>query len=455
MHDVIERWQATAPPLHGRMRQDAAALSNYVAAGHALLAAMPAKPRRDPCQQAGAARVLAACRQIRDRFITRHAEPVYDLLTANRTRYLRWPELAGEAAAAFPGLLPTRSELSAEAALPQRDKDGQEIDQGIFFRGLLRSPLAGEHMIDGMMLPTDRARGLLEAFHRDARLDLGSVLIERRETIAHLTINNQHCLNAEDNRLVDDLETAIDLTLLDENVHVGVLRGGLMTHPRYAGRRVFSAGIHRGDLRDGRISYVGFLLGREAGCLNKIYRGLLTDPASAPVGCGTVQKPWVAAVDSFAIGGGMQLLLVFDMVVAADDAYFSLPAANEGIVPGLAALRLGRRVGSRRARQMILGGGKLMARDAAAALLCDEVVPTERMDTAIESMACRLDSPAVVANRRMINFAEEPPDRFREYLAEFAAAQAYRIHSLDVLDNVEPQWYPAGQVNAACSEGNC
>jgi thioesterase DpgC len=58
------------------------------------------------------------------------------------------------------------------------------------------------------------------------------------------------------------------------------------------------------------------------------------------------------------------------------------------------------------------------------------------MDAAVETAASALDNPAVVANRRMLNLAEEPADRFREYMAEFAYAQAVRLYSADVLDKV-------------------
>jgi thioesterase DpgC len=145
-------------------------------------------------------------------------------------------------------------------------------------------------------------------------------------------------------------------------------------------------------------------------------------------------------VDSFAIGGGMQMLLVFDRVIAAADAFFSLPAAREGIVPGAADLRLSRFVGSRLGRDVILGGRRIRATDPEAALICDEVVPTEQIAGSIDAAVCHLNNPAVVANRRLINIAEESPDRFRAYLAEFAAVQAHRLYSRDVIDKVERGW---------------
>jgi thioesterase DpgC len=205
---------------------------------------------------------------------------------------------------------------------------------------------------------------------------------------------------------------------------------------------VFSAGINLVDLGAGRISFVDFLLRRELTYLSKIYRGLLVDRRSGEHGWAdrTVAKPWLAVVDSFAIGGGMQLLLVFDRVIAADDAYFSLPAAQEGIVPGAGNLRLARLAGGRLARQVILAGRTVRAAEPAAALICDEVVPAAELDRAVEVAVRQLDNPAVVANRRMLHLAEEPADAFREYLAEFAVVQAIRLYSPDVLSKIGAEW---------------
>ncbi|MDT0345441.1 (3,5-dihydroxyphenyl)acetyl-CoA 1,2-dioxygenase DpgC [Streptomyces litchfieldiae] len=440
---ALGRWLAGRPELGGTLDADAAALSTHVRAGERLVAALPAGPRRTAEEAAEAARVTEVAREVRQCFLRLHADEVYDALTEGRIVHHRLTELAHAAGERFPGLVPTRAQLDAERALPQAHKEGREIDQGIFFRWLLRSPLAGPHLMDAMLLPTARARVLAAEFRAGGTVDLGSVLLERRGAAAHLTINNQHCLNAEDNRLVDDLETAVDLALLDEKVRVGVVRGGVMTKPRYRGRRVFSAGINLKDLHDGRISYTGFLLGRELGCLSKLLRGLLVDPAPDAFPERTVQKPWIAAVDSFAIGGGMQLLFLFDRVIAEEDAYFSLPAAQEGIVPGAGNFRLARFTGGRLARRIILGGHTIRARDPEAPLVCDEVVPHAALDAAVERAVAELDSPAVAANRRMLALAEEDTDRFRAYMAEFALVQALRLYSADVLDKVARSWATA------------
>ncbi|MFG2984863.1 (3,5-dihydroxyphenyl)acetyl-CoA 1,2-dioxygenase DpgC [Streptomyces sp. NPDC048258] len=437
---AVPVWTAPAPRFGGVLADDAAALEAYAAAGEELLARLPPKPHRSPAQHAAAESAVGACRAGRRAFLALHAEAVYDELTDGRTRHLRLTDLLYAAADRFPGLAPTRTQMAAEGDWIQAEKEGREIDQAVFCAAVLRSASAGAHLIDAMLKPTPRALELLDGFRATGRVELDSVLVERVGDAAHVTFRNAHCLNAEDNRLIADLETAVDLVLLDEGVRVGVLRGGTVDHPRYQGRRVFSAGINLKDLRNGNISFTDFLLGRELGYINKMYRGLLTAPEAEAWADRTVQKPWIGAVDAFAIGGGMQLLLVLDRVIAEEGAYFSLPAAEEGIVPGAGNLRLARLTGARPARQVILGGRRIGTDEPGTHLVCDQVVPAGDMDEAVETAVRELSGPAVAANRRMLSLSEEPLDLFRTYLAEFAVVQVARSYSEDVLAKVERRW---------------
>uniref|UniRef100_UPI002F91BE89 (3,5-dihydroxyphenyl)acetyl-CoA 1,2-dioxygenase DpgC n=1 Tax=Streptomyces cellulosae TaxID=1968 RepID=UPI002F91BE89 len=417
------------------MRLAARAVADAAARTDELLMKLPDPAQRTPQERAVAGDAKNAARALRSRFMTVHADAVYDRLTEGRTAERRLPELADTAAQEFPGLVPTAEQSRAERARPQAEKEGREIDQGIFFGALLRSPLSGLHLMDSMLRPTERALGLLSLFERTGELDLGSVRLERRGGAAHLTMCRDDCLNAEDDVQVEDMETAVDLALLDPGVRVGLLRGGPMSHPRYLHRRVFSAGINLKSLQAGQISLVDFLLRRELGYINKLVRGVLVDHDRSWLSR-TIEKPWVAAVDTFAIGGGAQLLLVFDRVVAGADAYVSLPAAQEGIVPGAANFRLGRFAGGRTARQLILWGRRIWASEPDAGLFIDEVADPREVDALAEESLDRLDSQAVVTNRRMLNLAEEPLDDFRAYMAEFAVQQAVRLYSEDVLGKV-------------------
>ena len=427
------RRSPAAPELTGQLAADSELLRRFTAGAEETLAGLPEPPERGADAVGVADAVHTACRDLRARFARAHADAVLDRVTGGRTAYPRLPELSYAAAEAFPGLVPTRAQIAAERAWPQALKEKREIDQGILLAALLRLPGAGTHIVESMLRPTPRALELLPSFTGGGSVDLGPVRMVREDDVAYLTMHHGDVLNAEDDALADALETAVDLALLDPGVRVGVLRGGEMTHARYRGRRVFSAGINLRELHRGRISYLEFLIGRELGLLNKIRRGLLV-PGDG--GQRRVEKPWLAAVDTFAIGGGMQLTLVFDWVVAGSDAYFSLPAAQEGIVPGAANLRLGRRAGSDIARQMILAGRKVWAASPDGARLCDEVVEPRDMDDAVRAAAGRLTAPAVVANRHMLNTAAEPPEAFRAYLAEFALEQAHRVYARDVLDKV-------------------
>ncbi len=424
-----------AGAVRGELARARHALSEAAKRTDELIASLPEPGQRSARQRATAAAAHDAARAARGVFMDTHAEAVYHELTDRRTCYLRLGELVETAAIAFPGLVPTAEQMAAERARPQAGKEGREIDQGIFLRGVLRSPLAGSHLLSAMLRPTARALRLLPEFSRTGVADLGSVRMQRSDGAARLTMCRDDCLNAEDNQQADDMETAVDLALLDPGVRVGLVRGGEMSHPRYRGKRVFCAGINLKALHAGGISLVDFLLRRELGYIHKLVRGVLAEEGprwQSPA----IAKPWVAAVDGFAIGGGMQLLLVFDHVLAAADAYFSLPAAQEGIVPGAANFRLARSVGPRLSRQMILEGRRIWASEPAARLLVDEVVQPSGMDEAIERAVGRLAGPAVSANRRMLNLAEESPDEFRRYMAEFAVEQALRLYSDDVLGKV-------------------
>ncbi|MFF1838050.1 (3,5-dihydroxyphenyl)acetyl-CoA 1,2-dioxygenase DpgC [Streptomyces sp. NPDC058231] len=411
------------------------AVAEAAARTEQLLASLPGPTARVPEQRERAAASKNAVRTARHALLRDHAEAVYDRLTEGRALRLRLPDLVAAAAETFPGLVATDEQMKAEQARPQRAKEGLEIDQGILLGGLLRAPRAGTHLMESMLQPTERALRLLPEFRRTGVVELSSVHLERRGSAAHLTMCRDDCLNAEDNQQVEDMETAVDLALLDPRTHVGVLRGGVMTHPRYQGRRVFSAGINLKSLHAGKISLVDFLLRRELGYIHKLVRGVMVDHEvswQSP----TIEKPWVAAVDTFAIGGGAQLLMVFDRVLAAADSYVSLPAAQEGIVPGAGNFRLGRLTGGRRSRQVVLWGRQIRATEPDARLLLDEVVEPSELDAAVEVALERLDSPAVLTNRRMLNLAEEPPDAFRAYMAEFALQQSLRLYSEDVIGKV-------------------
>ncbi|MFD7079625.1 enoyl-CoA hydratase/isomerase family protein [Streptomyces sp. NPDC002181] len=431
--------EPAAPDFRDDLVSDSKLLGGHVEACEKLTAGLPPRRERSAAQQQEAAQAEAAARRARHRFLDLHARHVYDELTDGRSRQVRLDELAFAGADRYPGLVPTRAEIVADRQLPQSEKSGGEVDQGIFFAHLLDRSDTGEHLLRSMLAPTARALGLLPEFRRTGHLDLGQAVIRRDGCVAEVTICNQHVLNAEDDGVVEALETAVDLALLDDAVSVGVLRGSVLSHSRYSGRRAFGAGINLTDLYTGKIGFVDFMLRRETGYIRKLIHGLNLGSGhrllDLPGG-----KPWVGAVETFAIGGATQVALVLDRVIAASDAYFSLPALTEGIVPGVANMRLGRVVGRRMAQRLIFFGEQVAADSPEASALCDEVVAPEAVDAAVAAAADRLADPAVPSNRRMMHLAEESDDLFRTYMSRYALEQSARMHSPDVVAKLERTW---------------
>jgi (3,5-dihydroxyphenyl)acetyl-CoA 1,2-dioxygenase len=299
-----------------------------------------------------------------------------------------------------------------------------------------------------MLRPRSESLERLEEFKATGRADLGLARVQRSGRVGQVELANPRFLNAEDDGATAALEMGVDLVLLDPGCEVGVLRGATVDHPRHAGRRVFNAGINLTHLYHGQISMVDFMIAREMGLLAKIQRGLwLSDDWESGLE-DTLEKPWIAAVESFAIGGGCQLLLVMDRVIAEEGAYFSLPARKEGIIPGNANQRLQRFLGDRLARQAILFERGFPVGDPVTAGLCDRVVAGAEMDEAIAGDAAQLTSSGLVAaaaNRKLMRIGQEPLDQFRRYMAVYAREQSRCLYAPALIDNLERNWNAASR----------
>ena len=388
--------------------------------------------------------VTLASREAREGFLRGHGEQLYEELTGGCREAVRVEELVFRAAERAPGLVPSREAMAAERGRRQAEKGDGEIDQGIFLSHVLASRRAGRHLVHAMLRPKPEALGRLDGFRASGRADLGVVVVERRDGVGHVELRNLRYLNAEDEPATVALETAVDLVLLDPDCRVGVLRGGAVDHPRHAGRRIFNSGLNLTHLYHGRISLVDFMVARELGLLGKIYRGhWLGDDFERDLE-DTVEKPWIAAVEAWAIGGGCQLLLVMDRVIAERGSYFNLPARKEGIIPGSANARLPRLIGERAARQAIMFERAFPADGPEGAPLCDRVVEDAAdMDAAIAEDAAQLTSSGVIsaaANRKALRVGLEPIDTFRRYMAVYAREQALCLHSPALIDNLERNW---------------
>jgi thioesterase DpgC len=274
---------------------------------------------------------------------------------------------------------------------------------------------------------------------------LPGVSLRRAGKASVLTIRNPRFLNAEDETTIPGLETAVDVALLDPKTEVCVLRGGTVEHPKYAGKRLFGAGINLTHLYQGKIRYLWYLI-RDFGLVNKFYRGLAKPEVSPEED--SLEKMFVAVVEGFAIGGHCQKLLTMDYVIAAQDAYMTLPARKEGIVPGAANLRLTRHVGARIARQAVLAELRIECDSAPGRLICDAIVPPAAMDAEIQRFVDLLTSSGMVSaasNRRSFRAAEEPLDAFRRYMAIYSREQAHCHFSPALISNLEVNWDAASR----------
>jgi thioesterase DpgC len=365
---------------------------------------------------------------LRDAFLARHVHTLYARLTDDGKDGLRADDLVYKAAEVVPGLTPSRDQVERERERFQKDKEGYEIAQGQLLGHVLANPDAGRHLIDVMLRPTQLALDHQADYEAKGTADLGTATVTRRGNVGTVELRNPRYLNAEDDTTTGPLEAAIDLVLLDPQVEIAVLRGGTVDHPRYANKRIFGAGLNLTHLYRGQISYL-FFATRDLGLVHKVYRGL-----SQP----RTEKLWIAAAETFAIGGGCQLLLVVDHILAEEHTRCTLPARNEGIIPGAANLRLPRFVGDRRARQAILSDRELAPEE-----LADDMIKTGEMDAAIERTANHLASAGAVsgvANRRAIRIGQEPLDVFREYMATYCREQAVCHFSPALIRNLEENW---------------
>ena len=407
------------------------------------LAQLPPKPQRDDKTYAEAEALKQAARDARFAFLRRYAISIYDRLTANRTKFVRIERLVYDAADLVPGLAPTRAEVAAEAELRQSEKEGVEIDQGILCNQFLADPGCGMHLCHAMLLPREESADALAKFQRDGKLDLGFARVERQGKAAVLLLANRRFLNSEDNSTQTATEIGADVCILDRQSEVAVLRGDVVPEGKYAGRRVYNAGINLTHLYYGKIPFLWFLV-RDLGFVNKLFRGVARPDVSPDEVAGdSIEKLWISAVETFAIGGGCQILLATDFNIAGRDAYMTLPARKEGIIPAMANLRMARFVGDRLTRQAIMYERRIDCDSDVGRMICDEVVAPADIDATITKVIDRLTGSGAVGaigNRRALRLSAEPLDLFRRYAALYAREQAYCHFSPALISNLEQYW---------------
>lgn len=205
----------------------------------------------------------------------------------------------------------------------------------------------------------------------------GLVRVEVAGRVATVTLDRPEALNAISTELALELAAATEPLGVDPGVGAVVLTG--------AGERAFCVGA---DLKQ-RAGFddQGWFVQREA------FRRGFAAVRRCPL-------PTVAAVAGFALGGGTELAISCDLVVAAADATFGLPEVRLGLVPaGGGTQLLARRVGRSAARDLVLTGRRVAAAEALALGLADRVVPAAEVLAAATALAAELAGNAPTAVR--------------------------------------------------------
>ncbi len=408
----------------------------------ACLQKMPLKSERNLKQEQAGSLLVQEMAGLCLRFTRAWRKTLFEESERIAGPFPRLEALAESASKLCPGIYPSQKEILTEQNKLLRDKDGLELHQGILFSQWFSDPELGQKMIRNMRRPTQRSLELQEEFLKTGKADLKYSRIEIVNGAATVFFSNPEYLNAEDDTTLEPTETAVDLVLLNPEVKVGVLRGDLVHHPKYSGRRLFSSGINLTRLYQGTQSYL-FYLTRELGLVNKLFRGHCGHEWLGEEIEHGHEIPWIAVVEGFAIGGGCQLLLVMDYVLAESGAYLNLPARKEGIIPGCANLRLPRMIGQRLASQAILFDRQFPVDAMESQGLVNEICSRNDIDLQLQKCLQRITGSGLVSaagNRKSLRAGEEPIEVFRTYMAQYAYEQAFCHLSPQLVQNLEFHW---------------
>ena len=210
------------------------------------------------------------------------------------------------------------------------------------------------------------------------------ILLEVDPPIATVTLNRPKVLNALSPALIGEVSQALSELDVNPEIRAAVLTGG---------PRVFAAGADIGDMA-----------GQSA------VDQLLRDQTGRWGPLAGFKKPLIAAVNGYALGGGCEVALMCDLIIAGDSARFGQPEINLGIIPGAGGTqRWPRTAGKYAAMEVMLGGGHIGARRARELGLVNKVVPAEMS--------------IMLAQRLARQLAEKPPLAVR--LAKEAVLKAF------------------------------
>jgi enoyl-CoA hydratase len=212
-----------------------------------------------------------------------------------------------------------------------------------------------------------------------------SILVEKRGRVGLITLNRPQALNALNNQLMNEVMDALEAFDKDDAVGAMVITGS---------EKAFAAGA---DIKE--------MSGKSAQEMQE------ADHVAVFGRIRSVEKPVIAAVSGWALGGGCEIALSCDMIVASESAKFGQPEITIGVIPGAGGTqRLAHAVGKALAMEMILNNRTLSAQEALQHGLVNRVVPVDAcLDEALklaEEIASRAPL-AVRAAKKMINAAYE------------------------------------------------
>jgi enoyl-CoA hydratase/carnithine racemase len=228
---------------------------------------------------------------------------------------------------------------------------------------------------------------------------MNTMRLDIADGVARLTLDRPEVLNAGNAEWVRDLTAAVRRIGTAPAVRVAVISG--------AGR-AFCTGVDLGALARGKFGFADFRAWEDA-----------------MVAIEEMDTLFVAGINGHALGGGLQLALACDYRLASEAALIGLPAVKEGLIPSLALYRLPRLIGLARARELILLGESLTAREAERLNVVNRVVAAAdfpaALDATVEHMLA-LPATTVTASKRLTRLAFDlDRDAFRERMnAAFA-----------------------------------
>jgi enoyl-CoA hydratase/carnithine racemase len=203
-----------------------------------------------------------------------------------------------------------------------------------------------------------------------------TLLVDKKDHFFWIKLNRPEAMNALNTQMAKDLLSVLQDAAIDREVWVV----GLTT----TSDKSFGVGA---DLKERKNMSADEIL---------IQRALFS---RIPAALRTMPKPLIAGVKGFALGGGLEMALLTDMIVAGENAQFGLPEVRVGLIPGNGGTQtLPRIIGRMRAKEMIFTGKRISAREALSVGMVNRVVPVERVEGEMEKLAGEIcvNSPIAV-----------------------------------------------------------